>query len=140
MSTSELISVLSIPSVAIIIAALIVASIISKYIDINKNKIMDYCNTESTKLYVDLLLTTVPSIVDELNQTVVYAMRQAHEDGKLTEDEIKQVNEMAIVGVKNVLNDTAIEVLNNVFNDLDSVIKTLIESSIYNEHQDNNEL
>ena len=68
----------------------------------------------------------------ELQQTVVDGMKAAHEDGKLTEDEITKLSIMLVQKSMEKMSDPAIKVLKAAGTDITAVIKGAGEAMIQN--------
>ena len=86
---------------------------------------------ETVKTYIDVVSNTVSEVVQALNQEIVNGIKEASKDGKLTEDEAKEIKNKAIEKTLGILSDDAKETLTMVFGDLDTYISTLIESAVY---------
>lgn len=104
----------------------LIAFINSKTEAVKKN-----IKNETVKTYIDVVSNTVSEVVQALNQEIVNGIKEASKDGKLTEDEAKEIKNKAIEKTLGILSDDAKETLTMVFGDLDTYISTLIESAVY---------
>jgi hypothetical protein len=80
--------------------------------------------------YIFLLNDAVEETVNALNQTTVEALKEVAQDGKLTQEQIDNLKKQAIMDVYDILSEKGVEVLKDVYQDLDHVISTKIESFI----------
>ena len=74
-------------------------------------KLNKYFQLKNTATALETCLSMVQATVGELQQKFVEDMKKANADGKLTKDEIKQLNTSLIVYTKNKLTPNIIEVI-----------------------------
>lgn len=85
---------------------------------------------EKLNVYIDLALETVMDTVQATNQSVVRDLKAKSADGKLTDDEKKEILANAVNSVMLTLSDDVKSVLSQAFTDLPAWIETQIESFI----------
>lgn len=90
-----------------------------------------------TKTENDMLLTAISeaeieakNIVNALQQTVVDGLKSANEDGKLTEDEAKEVMKLAVHQFFSDVSVSTMTILDSKTDDIMEYIKNLLESKI----------
>jgi alkyl hydroperoxide reductase subunit AhpF len=106
------------------------AAFIVKWVNAKAEQIKAQTNQDKIDQYIDILNETVEDVVVSLNQTTVLAFKEAAADGKLTKEEIEEVSEKAIDAVYLILGKQGRELLQTVFDDLDTLIVTKIERSV----------
>lgn len=85
---------------------------------------------EAIKAAISEAQTVADQVVLGLQQTVVDAMKAAHEDGKLTEEEVKEIGVLAYTQLLNDLSDKSIATLDANIGSIETYIKNLIESRL----------
>lgn len=90
-------------------------------------------NSHKFNKYLDILNNTIQDVVVGLNQSTVNIIKEAAADGKLTEEEKKQIFETAKLDIYGILGPKGIEVLQAVYNDLDELIRYKIEATVFRE-------
>lgn len=104
-----------------------------KYIKLGFDKLSSKVgDNEILKTYIDIVKENAVIIVESLNQTLVNDLKAKSEDGKLTEDEIKDISESALNTMYDMLSSDALDILQNAYDDLDVFFKNTIESALYN--------
>lgn len=82
---------------------------------------------ETVMFAFDRLADLTQTTVAELNQT----FKRASEDGKLTADEIKEIQYTAISRVKSQIPTDVKDILDKATGDLDKWVKSKIEEAVY---------
>ena len=72
---------------------------------------------------VEELITAAETTTMELQQTVVQGLKAAHEDGKLTKDEIKELGVRLLAGAMNKMSRSGIDVLKAAKVDISAIIR-----------------
>lgn len=106
-----------------------VAVLIGVYLKVLTNKIKKEINNDDISIYIDILERTVFNVVQKLNQTLVEELKDIQE-GKLSPEQQKYILNTAKQDVLLQLNETQVEILRQVYSDLDEYITTLIESKV----------
>jgi hypothetical protein len=88
--------------------------------------------SEEIKKYTGMLSEVVQATVTSLNQTIVEGLKAAHEDGKLTEDEVVELKNMSKRAVLNVMGDKGVAVLHEACGDVEQYVSHLIEQAVAN--------
>jgi len=114
-----------IPILATAVGTAIVAAA-SYFVQSVKKKI----ENEQFDKYLRILEDAVYDVVGKLNQTIVEKLKAAAVDGKLTREEIEDLGASALYDIKAILGSRGIEVLQTVYEDLNSLITTKVESVI----------
>lgn len=88
--------------------------------------------TKSNELdkYLNLLNETVIDVVKSLDQTVVWRLKEASQDGKLTKEEIEDISKLAKRTIMELLGENTIAVLSEVFSDVEALIASKIERAV----------
>lgn len=72
----------------------------------------------------------VSTVVLEMSQTVVDDLKSKSADGKLTADEIKQIQEDALAKIEELVSSDVYNTLNTIFGDAEAWIKSKIEAEV----------
>lgn len=126
---SQIISLLIIPLLPAV-ATFIITWFKAKTEEINKNM-----ENQTLKSYIDILNCVVSDVVKSLNQTTVDNLRAAAADGKLTKEEGEKLKNDAVTQVYKIIGSHGIDVLKEVFTDLDSLIANKVEANVHSMKQ-----
>lgn len=77
---------------------------------------------KNINLATNELVAMAQTTVLELQQTVVNGWKAANADGELTDDEVKQLGEMLVAGVKEKMSDSAMDLLKAAGVDITAII------------------
>lgn len=88
--------------------------------------------SEEANKYIGMLSDVVQATVTSLNQTMVEGLKAAHEDGKLTEDEVTELKNLSKRTVLNVIGDKGVAVLHEACGDVEQYVSHLIEQAVAN--------
>lgn len=89
--------------------------------------------------YIQIAEKTVIDTVRGLNQSMVVDLKKAAQDGKLTDEEKKQIQNTAITVINSTLSENIKDTIGVVYGDLPSWIKTQVEIAVANEKKDNSQ-
>ena len=70
------------------------------------------------------------NVVQSLNQTVVNDLKNASEDGKLTQEEVITISTSALNMLKESLSSETIKAIEGAFGNLDTYLSNLIEKTV----------
>jgi hypothetical protein len=107
-------------------AALAVAWLRAKAREISRK-----AEEEEIKYNMELLDKIVLEVAESLNITLVHELEKAHTDGRLSCEEMERVKQEALQHTYSVLDESIITMLKKVTNDLDCLICSKIESTLY---------
>lgn len=93
-------------------------------------KIGDRVQTANIRRAVEDVIRITQMTVGELQQTVVEGLKAAHEDGKLTETEVKALQETLLNHVAERLSDPVCNLIEGAGIDIESVIQGAAEDWI----------
>ena len=112
-----------------IVTALIVAliGIAGTYLT---KKLGENAKLDGIRSATEQLIQLTMSTVDELQQTTVEALKAAHQDGKLTKDEIHALGETLVDKVLTKLSAPTFDVLNSAGTDITEMIHSAAEAYI----------
>ena len=85
---------------------------------------------EQIKLVVSTIEKTVTEVVDYLRVNIVAEIKEKSEDGKLTNDEIVQIKQMAGNHIMDTLSDNALLLLEELVDDVDRWLDIKIEKAV----------
>ncbi len=88
-------------------------------------------NNDEIKMATDQLDKATKNVVSNLNQTLVPILRDKSRDGSLSNEDKVSVKNKAIVMIKAQMQTEFIELLNKSSIDLDSLLNTTIEASVF---------
>ncbi|MGE5632091.1 MAG: hypothetical protein ACM3TR_13480 [Caulobacteraceae bacterium] len=80
---------------------------------------------------LEILDKTVLDVVNTMNQTMVEKLKQEKEDGKLSDEDIEKIKLEALKYTYTILGESVVLILKNVTSDLDCLICSKIESTLY---------
>ena len=103
------------------------AGFIVKWLNAKAENLKTMTNNEKVNHYIDILNETVCDVVVSLNASTVEKLKAAAADGKLTPEEIAEIQDDAITRVVDIIGPTGIEVLGQAFDDLDTMIASKID-------------
>lgn len=133
MSPWELMQSIGLPEILVTIASLVVTWMLtqlSNYITSKSEEVKSKTDNESTKRYIEIATSTVTEVVDYLNHSVVNDLKIAAQDGRLTQEEVDQIKTTARVQVMSILSDEAIQALQQVYGDINSLIDTWVVNAV----------
>lgn len=133
MSPWELMQSIGLPEILVTIASLVVTWMLtqlSNYITSKSEEVKNKTDNESTKRYIEIATSTVTEVVDYLNHSVVNDLKIAASDGRLTQEEVDQIKTTARVQVMSILSAEAIQALQQVYGDINSLIDTWVVNAV----------
>lgn len=104
---------------------------------IRNSKMIKTDNTMTSVAIHDRLLEKIKTIVNCKNQTTVSDLKENRDNGKLTNSEKQSILTSAVDDVMKTLGDDEVRVIHNIFGmafETDEIIKMMIESVIYDNH------
>lgn len=133
MSPWEVMQSIGLPEILVTIASLVVTWMLtqlSNYITSKSEEVKSKTDSESTKRYIEIVTSTVTEVVDYLNHSVVNDLKIAAHDGRLTQEEVDQIKTTARVQVMSILSAEAIQALQQVYGDINSLIDTWVVNAV----------
>ena len=133
MSPWEVMQSIGLPEILVTIASLVVTWMLtqlSNYITSKSEEVKSKIDNESTKRYIEIATSTVTEVVDYLNHSVVNDLKIAAQDGRLTQEEVDQIKTTARVQVMSILSAEAIQALQQVYGDINSLIDTWVVNAV----------
>lgn len=133
MSPWEVMQSIGLPEILVTIASLVVTWMLtqlSNYITSKSEEVKSKTDSESTKRYIEIATSTVTEVVDYLNHSVVNDLKIAAQDGRLTQEEVDQIKTTARVQVMSILSSEAIQALQQVYGDINSLIDTWVVNAV----------
>ena len=133
MSPWEVMQSIGLPEILVTIASLVVTWMLtqlSNYITNKSEEVKSKTDNESTKRYIEIATSTVTEVVDYLNHSVVNDLKIAAQDGRLTQEEVDQIKTTARVQVMSSLSAEAIQALQQVYGDINSLIDTWVVNAV----------
>ena len=133
MSPWEVMQSIGLPEILVTIASLVVTWMLtqlSNYITNKSEEVKSKTDNESTKRYIEIATSTVTEVVDYLNHSVVNDLKIAAQDGRLTQEEVNQIKTTARVQVMSILSAEAIQALQQVYGDINSLIDTWVVNAV----------
>ena len=133
MSPWERMQSIGLPEILVTIASLVVTWMLtqlSNYITSKSEEVKNKTDNESTKRYIEIATSTVTEVVDYLNHSVVNDLKIAASDGRLTQEEVDQIKTTARVQVMSILSAEAIQALQQVYGDINSLIDTWVVNAV----------
>ena len=133
MSPWEVMQSIGLPEILVTIASLVVTWMLtqlSNYITSKIEQVKSKTDNESTKRYIEIATSTVTEVVDYLNHSVVNDLKIASQDGRLTQEEVDQIKTTARVQVMSILSAEAIQALQQVYGDINSLIDTWVVNAV----------
>lgn len=133
MSPWEVMQSIGLPEILVTIASLVVTWMLtqlSNYITSKSEEVKSKTDNESTKRYIEIATSTVTEVVDYLNHSVVNDLKIAAQDGRLTQEEVDQIKTTARVQVMSILSSEAIQALQQVYGDINSLIDTWVVNAV----------
>ena len=133
MSPWEVMQSIGLPEILVTIASLVVTWMLtqlSNYITNKSEEVKSKTDNESTKRYIEIATSTVTEVVDYLNHSVVNDLKIAAQDGRLTQEEVDQIKTTARVQVMSILSAEAIQALQQVYGDINSLIDTWVVNAV----------
>lgn len=133
MSPWEVMQSIGLPEILVTIASLVVTWMLtqlSNYITSKSEEVKSKTDNESTKRYIEIATSTVTEVVDYLNHSVVNDLKIAAQDGRLTQEEVDQIKTTARVQVMSILSTEAIQALQQVYGDINSLIDTWVVNAV----------
>ena len=133
MSPWEVMQSIGLPEILVTIASLVVTWMLtqlSNYITSKSEEVKSKTDNESTKRYIEIATSTVTEVVDYLNHSVVNDLKIAAQDGRLTQKEVDQIKTTARVQVMSILSAEAIQALQQVYGDINSLIDTWVVNAV----------
>ena len=124
---------IGLPEILVTIASLVVTWMLtqlSNYITSKSEEVKSKTDNESTKRYIEIATSTVTEVVDYLNHSVVNDLKIASQDGRLTQEEVDQIKTTARVQVMSILSAEAIQALQQVYGDINSLIDTWVVNAV----------
>lgn len=129
---NEILDAIVTASIPVILALITyAAALATKFINAKREEITTKTKNDKIKLYTNLVSENAINVVQTLNSTLVDELKKANADGKLTEEEILEIRDLAAKMLMTTLTDDAKEILTQVFGDLDEYLTMLIESTVY---------
>lgn len=125
-----LLGILSLSVPAIVALLIYLTPKITSFIKTKSTELIDKVQNEKVKKYLELSRDNALIVVNSLNQQLVNDLKASHEDGKLTEDEIKQIASEALLNMYAMVSDDVIETLRLVYKDVDLLFTNLIEEAV----------
>ena len=116
----------------VVLLGLIVSAIkfAKAYIDAKTAEITSKITDTNIKNAINRAENCVTTVVLEMAQTVVDDLKSKSADGKLTDDEIKQIQADALAKVKQLVSTDVYNTLGIVFGDVEAWIKSKIEAEV----------
>ena len=111
------------------------AGLVSIFIGWLRNKI----NTDKYGKYLDWTEEIVHNVVFDLQQSIVEDLKEASEDGRLTNEEAESIKSLAVEKIKNQIPSYIFEYLSKGFSDVDDMIGSYIEKTVYEMKRPQNE-
>ena len=133
MSPWEVMQSIGLPEILVTIASLVVTWMLtqlSNYITSKSEEVKSKTDNESIKRYIEIATSTVTEVVDYLNHSVVNDLKIASQDGRLTQEEVDQIKTTARVQVMSILSAEAIQALQQVYGDINSLIDTWVVNAV----------
>ena len=133
MSPWEVMQSIGLPEILVTIASLVVTWMLtqlSNYITSKSEEVKSKTDNESIKRYIEIATSTVTEVVDYLNHSVVNDLKIAAQDGRLTQEEVDQIKTTARVQVMSILSAEAIQALQQVYGDINSLIDTWVVNAV----------
>ena len=133
MSPWEVMQSIGLPEILVTIASLVVTWMLtqlSNYITSKSEEVKSKTDNESIKRYIEIATSTVTEVVDYLNHSVVNDLKIASQDGRLTQEEVDQIKTTARVQVMSILSAEAIQALQQVYGDNNSLIDTWVVNAV----------
>ena len=133
MSPWEVMQSIGLPEILVTIASLVVTWMLtqlSNYITSKSEEVKSKTDNESTKRYIEIATSTVTEVVYYLNHSVVNDLKIAAQDGRLTQEEVDQIKTTARVQVMSILSAEAIQALQQVYGDINSLIDTWVVNAV----------
>ena len=133
MSPWEVMQSIGLPEILVTIASLVVTWMLtqlSNYITSKSEEVKSKTDNESTKRYIEIATSTVTEVVDYLNHSVVNDLKIAAQDGRLTQEEVDQIKTTARVQVMSILSAEAIQALQQVYGDTNSLTDTWVVNAV----------
>ena len=133
MSPWEVMQSIGLPEILVTIASLVVTWMLtqlSNYITSKSEEVKSKTDNESIKRYIEIATSTVTEVVDYLNHSVVNDLKIASQDGRLTQEEVDQIKMTARVQVMSILSAEAIQALQQVYGDINSLIDTWVVNAV----------
>lgn len=133
MSPWEVMQSIGLPEILVTIASLVVTWMLtqlSNYITNKSEEVKSKTDNESIKRYIEIATSTVTEVVDYLNHSVVNDLKIASQDGRLTQEEVDQIKTTARVQVMSILSAEAIQALQQVYGDINSLIDTWVVNAV----------
>ena len=133
MSPWEVMQSIGLPEILVTIASLVVTWMLtqlSNYITNKSEEVKSKTDNESTQRYIEIATSTVTEVVDYLNHSVVNDLKIAAQDGRLTQEEVDQIKTTARVQVMSILSAEAIQALQQVYGDINSLIDTWVVNAV----------
>ena len=124
---------IGLPEILVTIASLVVTWMLtqlSNYITSKSEEVKSKTDNESLKRYIEIATSTVTEVVDYLNHSVVNDLKIASQDGRLTQEEVDQIKTTARVQVMSILSAEAIQALQQVYGDINSLIDTWVVNAV----------
>lgn len=125
-----LLGVLSVSVPAIVALLIYLIPKITSFIKTKSTEVIDSIKNEKVRKYLEILRDNAIIVVNSLNQQIVNDLKAAHEDGKLTEEEIKQISSDAITNMYVMASEDVKETMKTVYGDLDVLFRNLIEEAV----------
>jgi hypothetical protein len=85
---------------------------------------------EKVKHYILLLEKVTSDVVASLSQTTVDELKKKSSDGKLTQQEAKEIKQIAKEQIIDILGDNGCEALGDIYKDLEKLVSIKIEAEI----------
>ena len=117
-----------VPSVIILLGWC--TKLLTEIVKAKVSELQSKTNNDTIKTYVDIVSDNAVNVVETLNQTLVGELKSAHEDGKLTNEEIIHIRDTAINMLADTLSDDVKEVIGKVFCDLNAYLSNVIEKTV----------
>ena len=119
-----------------------ILGIILSWVAVKITRIMEAKATQLKKhtnldKYIDIVLNLIEDTVKAFNQTVVYELRKASEDGTLSEADKENVLDSAVVEITTILTEEVKEALSIIYGDLETWITIQVEKYVASEHAKN---
>lgn len=133
MSPWEVMQSVGLPEILVTVASLVVTWMLtqlSNYITSKSEEVKSKTDNESIKRYIEIATSTVTEVVDYLNHSVVNDLKIASQDGRLTQEEVDQIKTTARVQVMSILSAEAIQALQQVYGDINSLIDTWVVNAV----------
>jgi hypothetical protein len=100
------------------------------YLDAKTAETTAKINDTNIKNAISSAEDCVTTVVLEMSQTVVDDLKAKSADGKLTEDEIKQIQADSLAKIEKLITSDAFNTLDTVFGDAEAWIKSKIEAEV----------